>query len=210
MPENALYNLDKVTDDPEFEGFAFVREESLRKKGGRFTWDFDPDDIQTKGRAWTVTRLAPFWSPQPVVGRVQPHNDYPCVNLTIPAFSRRAVDALRDFLEPNGELLPLVSPVGEYYAYNITTVVDILDHERSDIIWFDENHDLALRIRGYECIAEKLAGLSIFRLVEMSSSTFVHQVFVDRVRQHGLQGFDFTRLWPHPLGGERKGVGNQC
>jgi hypothetical protein len=135
MPENALYNLDPITDDPEFAGFRFVREESLRGQG-RLTWDFDPDDVQTKGRAWTVTRMAPTWKPQPVLGRVQPHNDYPCVNLTVPAFNRRAVDALRDFLEPNGELLPLVSSVGEYYAYNITTVVDCLDHERSEIEWF--------------------------------------------------------------------------
>jgi hypothetical protein len=197
MLENALYKLTCITDEPEFEGFAFVREESLRGKG-RLTFDFDPDDIQTKGRAWTVTRLAPIWSPQPVAGRVLPHNDYPCVNFTVPAFSRRAVDALRDFLEPNGELLPLVSSVGEYYAYNVTTVVDILDHERSDIVWFNERRVGALRIRRYECIPKKLTGLSIFRLVEMSSSTFVHQVFVDRVRQHGLQGFDFTRLYPVP------------
>jgi hypothetical protein len=195
MPDNVLYNLDCITDDPEFEGLAFVRGDSLRGNG-RLAFDFGPDDIPTKGRAWTVTPLAPIWSPQPVAGRVKPHNDYPCVNLQIPAFSRRAVDALRDFLEPNGELLPLVSSVGEYYAYNITTVVDILDHARSDIIWYDENHDIALRIRRYECIAEKLTGLSIFRLVEKPASTFVHQVFVDRVRQHGLQGFDFTRLYP--------------
>jgi hypothetical protein len=197
VPENVLYNLDKITDNPEFEGFAFAREESLRNKG-RLTFDFDPDDIPTKGRAWTVTPMAPIWFPQPVVGRVNAHNDYPCVNLRIPAFSRRAVDALRDFLEPNGELLPIISPIGEYYAYNITTVVDILDHEQSDIEWFDEKHDTALEVERYECIPEKLGGLSIFRLVEMCTSTFVHQVFVDRVRQHGLQGFAFTRLWPPP------------
>jgi hypothetical protein len=194
MPENALYKLRTITDDPEFEGFGFVRGESLRGNR-RLAFDFDPDDIQTKGRAWTIIPLAPIWTPQPVEGRVKPHNDFPCVNLTIPAFSRRAVEALRDFLEPNGELLPLVSPLGEYYAYNITTVADVLDHERSEIEWFNERHVSALHISRYECIPEKLAGLSIFRLVEMCSSTFVHQVFVDRVKRHGLQGFDFTRLW---------------
>ena len=202
MPENALYKLNKITDDPEFEGFGFGDAESLRNPGDRLAFDFDPDDIQTKGRAWTVTRMASMWRPQPVLGRVRPHNDYPCVNLTVPALSRRAVDALRDFLEPNGELLPLVFPVGEYYAYNITMVVDVLDHERSEIKWYDEKHDIALRITRYECFPERLVGLSIFRLVEKPSSTFVHQVFVDRVKQHGLQGFHFTRLWPlHAVGG---------
>jgi hypothetical protein len=204
MAENALYKLTCMTRDPEFEGFGFVRGESLRGDG-RLTWDFGPDDVQTKGRAWTITPLAPIWEPQPVAGEVDPGNDYPCVNLTIPAFSRRAVDALRDFLEPNGELLPLVSPVGEYYAYNVTTVADILDHERSDIDWFSTAHQvIALEIRRYECIPERLTGLSIFRIVERPASTFVHQVFVDRVRQHRLNGFDFIRLWPLPPGASWK------
>jgi hypothetical protein len=199
MSENALYELTCMTRDPEFEGFGFVREESIRGK----KWlsdDFQTDDLQTKGRSWTVTRMASIWTPQLVAGRVDPREDYPCVNLTIPAFSRRAVDALRDFLEPNGELLPLVSSVGEYYAYNITTVADILDHEKSDIEWPPANRVIARQIRHYECISEKLAGLSIFRIVEQPHWTLVHQVFVDRVRQHRLNGFDFIRLYPLPDG----------
>lgn len=199
MPENALYLMDPITDDPEFEGFGFDEAAmSFRNPGVPLGFDFDPEDIQTKGRAWTVTRMASIWTPQPVFGQVKSHNDYPCVNLTIPAFSHRAVEALHDLLEPNGELLPLVSSVGEYYAYNVTTVADILDHERSEIEWFNEGRVLALEISRYECLPQKLSGLSIFRIVEMSSSTFVHQVFVDRVREHGLRGFDFTRLYPLP------------
>jgi hypothetical protein len=196
MIENALYKLECVTDDPEFEGFAFIQNESLRGKR-RLTFDFDPDDVQTRGRAWTVTPLASLWHPQRVVGNVRPYNDYPCVNLTVPALSKRAVDALRDMLEPNGELLPLVSSLGEYFAYNVTTVADILDHQRSDLAWFSTGpRAVALHIRHYECIPERLSRLFIFRLVEKPAATFVTQLFVDRVRQHGLQGFHFIRLWP--------------
>src|SRR5262249_39700345 len=150
------YKLDPVTDDPRYEGFAFVREESIRGKviGGQsaMEWDFNPDNMLTEGRAWTVTPLRPYWTPQPVRGRVRAFNDYPCVNLLIPAFSRRAVDALRDFLEPNGELLPLVSSVGEYYAYNITTVADALDEQKSEIEWLDDKHtfDEVFEIHRYE------------------------------------------------------------
>jgi hypothetical protein len=201
MPENVIYNLKPIMGDPKFEGFGFGDAPSLRGKG-RLAFDFDPDNIQTRRREWTITRMAPTWSPQPVFGQVHLDNDYPCVNLTVPAFSRRAVDALRDLLEPNGELLPLASSGGEYYAYNITTVVDILDHQLSDIVWFDEKHDVAIRVRRYECIPEKLTGLSIFRLVELPSSTFVHQVFIDRVGEHKLRGFVFKRLYPLP---NRKG-----
>src|SRR5260370_19682769 len=124
-----LFKLECITTDPTYEGFGFISAQSLRNKA-RLSFDFDPDDIATKGRAWTVTPMGTIWRPQPVEGRVYAFNDYPCVNLTIPAFSRRAVDVLRDLLEPNGELLPLVSSVGEYYAFNTTKVADILDHYR--------------------------------------------------------------------------------
>jgi len=202
VPEIALYKLEPITDNPKFEGFAFVREESVRGKSignqSRLVWDFGPDDIKARGRSWTAPRLAPFWSPQPVIGQVKPFNDYPCVNLTIPAFSRRAVDALSDFLVPNGELLPLVTNVGEYFAYNTTTIADVLDQERTEIRWLSDRHtvDQVFEIDRYECVADRMRGLSIFRLVEMSSRTYVSQVFVDRVNERGLRGFHFIKLWP--------------
>ena len=203
-----LFKLDPMVDDPKFEGFAFERTESLRGKVG-LVQDFVPDDRQTKGRAWTVTPLAPFWTPQPVVGRVRKFNDYPCVNMLIPAFSRRAVDALRDFLEPNGELLPLASSVGEYYAYNITTVADVLDQERSEFQWLDEGRTFKSfsKVVRYECIPEKMEGLSIFRIVEEVITPFVSSAFVDRVMQHELRGFLFTKLWaPADSSGQGEGL----
>jgi hypothetical protein len=200
VTEKAMYKLQTITDNPLFEGFGFVRHESIRGKSirghSRLDWDFLPDDLKTKGRQWCVTRLAPFWTPQAVTGRVRAFNDYPCVNLVIPAFSRRAVDALRDLVEPNGELLPLVSRVGEYYAYNITTVADVLDLKQSEIQWMDNRHIFALSINRYECHGDRMEGLSIFRLVEHGAAAFVTQVFVDRVREHNLRGFHFVKLWP--------------
>ena len=206
MAEYALYKLEKTADNPKYEGFAFVRQGSIRGKVlrgySRPEWDFLPDDTKTEGRAWTVTRMADVWTPQPVIGRVRSFNDYPCVNLIIPAFSRRAVDVLRDLLEPNGELLPLVSNIGEFYAYNTTTVVDILDEKKSKIKWLSPKHtfDQIFQIERYECKADKMEGLSIFRIVERSSSTYVSQIFVDRVREHDLEGFHFIKLWPLPRG----------
>ncbi len=193
---NEVYRLEKNVDDPRYEGFGFDREDSLRGNYG-IDADFMPDDIRTKGRAWTVTRMAHLWTPQPVSGRVRPYNDYPCCNLSIPAFSERAVEALRDMLEPNGELLPLVSSVGTYYAYNITTVADILDHTQSEIKWFNEKRVMAMFINRYEFQPDKLDGLTIFRLVEKPSLTYVTNLFVERVRANRLRGFVFHKLWPH-------------
>jgi hypothetical protein len=199
MNQNGLLELAPITDDPRFEGFAFVREESLRGKRS-LQADFMPDNVLAQGRDWTVTPLIPRWIPQHVSGRVGPFNDYPCISLTIPVFSHRAVDALRDLLEPNGELLPLVSSLGEYYAYNATTVVDIIDHDRSNVQWANEKHVTAFEVLRYECLPEKMNSLSIFRIVEKPSTTYVSQAFVDRVQQHELQGFHFIKLWPLPEG----------
>jgi hypothetical protein len=199
MSKNGLFELAPMMDDPRFEGFGFVRRESLRGKRSLLA-DFMPDNMIAQGRGWTVTPLSSVWTPQPVAGRVRPFNDHPCISLTIPAFSRRAVDGLREFLEPNGELLPLVSTVGEYFAYNIMTVADILDEVKSEIRWLSDKHtfDQVFEIDRYECYAERMAGLSIFRLVQRPSRTFVTQVFVDRVRQQELQGFHFIKVWPLP------------
>lgn len=65
-----------------------------------------------------------------------------------------------------------------------------------------------LDIRRFECLPEKMVGLSIFRLVE-DSNTFVSQLFVDRVEQQGLRGFDFVRLWPLPPGVSWKNRGTE-
>ncbi len=186
---NVLYKLEIFADDPKFEGFAFVDDE---------TFDFMPKDIPTKGRNWTVPRLASQWTPQKVEGRVRPSNDYPCVDMTIPAFSRKAVDALKDMLEANGELLRLESKIGEYYAYNVTTVADVLDRDLSKIKWYSGGSVVANEIKKYVCNSERLKDLSIFRIIEKPSSTFVTQTFVDRVLQCNLQGFNFTKLWTEP------------
>jgi len=198
MPNNALYSLEPITDNPQYEGFGSAETDSTHPLLPRSFVSVDMN--KAEGHCWEVMSVAQTWKPLPVVGRVRVFNDYPCVNLTVPAFSRRAVDALRDFLEPNGELLPLVSPLGEYYAYNVTTVVDILDREASEIVWLDKNRLSAFDIEKYVCIDPLMNGLSIFRIVEQYGFTYVSQAFVDRVYEKGLQGFHFVKLWPLPDG----------
>ncbi len=45
-----------------------------------------------------------------------------------------------------------------------------------------------------------LVGLSIFHLRELPGRIFVTEVFVERVREHGLNGFEFIKAWPMPEG----------
>ena len=120
---------------------------------------------------------------------------------SIPTFSKNAVDALRDFLEPNGEMLPLICKHGEFYAYNVTTVANILDRENSEFDWGSHKKakvkpNLPSDIIFYEFYPDKLNDLSIFRLPERLSDYFVTQRFVDRVYEKNLRGFRFKKVWP--------------
>jgi len=185
MKFETVYKLQRELDDPRFEGFGFKNDESLQGKNSIINDFHDVDHVT--GR---ISRLSATWKPLEVIGRVRDFNDYPCVTLIVPAFSRRAVDALRDFLEPNGELLPLISDVGEYYAYNITTIVDVLDVEHSVI--------KPIHIERYVFDPERLRDHTIFTIPQDHVSGFVTQQFVDRVEAAGLKGFDFVKLWPLP------------
>src|ERR1051326_8884970 len=184
--KTCVYRLERFMDDPRYDGFV----------GGRFFLDSVPQLPDRKG-PWQIKRLAPTWIPPTVTGRVRKFHDYPCVNIVYPAFSDRAVAALRDFLEPNGELLPLVTPEGSYFAYNITTVADVLDLERSKIKWSVKPF-ATFWIDRYEFFQEKLKGLAIFRLPADVSSYYVTEAFVARAREHGLRGMHFQKVWPLP------------
>lgn len=195
--ECPVYRLLPVTDDPIYEGFGFEDNSSIKgDPSGRIAFDFMPENLKSKGRGWAAPRLAHLWSPRKVVGRVRSFNDYPCVNLDIPVFSRRAVDALRHFLVPNGELLALHSEVGEYYVYNTTTVIDALDERRSQIEWIDRDCGVASSIGSFVFRCAALKDASIFRIVQHPSCVYVTQSFVDAAKTASLRGMSFQGTHP--------------
>src|SRR6185369_10250568 len=108
-----------------------------------------------------------------------------------------AVGALSDFLEPNGELLPLDSELGSYYAYNILTVADVLDQAKSQIHWVVPGK-LSTIVDRYEVIPERLDGLTIFLLPYLTDRPLVTDAFVNRVREAGMKGMVFVKVWPLP------------
>jgi len=196
----AIYQLRPVTDNPMFEGFGFHPRDSSFLGRDRISDDFSPDQQRT--RDWVMPLLKNKWRPIRVVGRVAPFNDYPCVGMLTPAFSRRAIDALRDILEPNGEILPLQTSVGDYYIYNLRTKADVVDLSHSKVIFSNEENKMALEIEHFSFHEDKLEELSIFRIVEMPNYEYVTDAFVQRVHEHGLNGFHFVKVWPFPSGVE--------
>lgn len=195
-----VYEFSKLCDVQEYEGFAWEDEFKSVRGQPEATMDFCPEFVDG-GPDREPVRLASLWKPVRVIGNVRAWNDFPSINLDIPAFSRRAVEALRDLLEPNGELLSLISDVGEFFAYNVTTVADALDADRSEVTW---GHDrlYASRIHRYEFDPDRLKGLVIFRLRQKMLDYYVTETFAQRVREHKLQGFDLAKVWPLPPGAD--------
>jgi len=194
--ERKLYRLSRNFNDPAFEGFAFSEKASVLGRDDIYD-DFLPDDCGSKGLDWTTQPLAEMWRPRAVVGRVRNKNDFPSIGW-IPAFSQRAVDTLGDLLEENGELLPLDTNLGNYYAFNTLRKADIVDLDRSEINWGIGNKAeiFPYEIDRLSTSAERLEGLSIFRIPQDIMQIYVTDIFVSRVVDSNLNGFEFAEIWP--------------
>ena len=181
MPEEKVFELLADVDALDYEG--------LHAEGSSMILDTVPRRRTT--REWKVHRVSKSWN-IPSVRGVPGNNDYPCVDLVIPAFSKRAVESLRGFLETNGELLPLKVRQGNFFAYNLTTVADILDEEKSFLKlardgvtatridkWVFKKNDISSRVP------------SVFRIPQRPLDILVTKEFVDRVTSNGLRGFVF-------------------
>lgn len=186
----SLYDLRSYPDHPLFEGFADGEKESLTGTRSVF------ENLYHSPTYDEERRLAPTWKPPRVIGDVPPYNDFPEIMGIYPAFSQRAVDALRTYLEPNGELLPLDSEVGKYYFFNATTISDALDEERSECRFFDAPPRRAVDISSFAFHEEQLRGLAIFRIRQWRQGLIVSEEFVETSRRHELEGLCFLKIWP--------------
>ena len=161
--------------------------------------DFHPDKDEPD---WIPPKLAATWVPQKLIGDVWPENDFPGAGAPAyltPIFSPRAVDGLREFLEFNGELLPVTTPLGTYYAYNLTTLVDAIDPERSDIKYWPGS-DRIHEVSAFVLEEKALKGQTIFRFPQIPVEIFITEPFVRRVEKLKLNGMWITKCWPMPPG----------
>jgi hypothetical protein len=118
--------------------------------------------------------------------------------LAYPVFSERAVEALREFLEPNGELLPLVSSVGKYYLYNCLNIADILDLDRCTNMYWDDDGQHVYDYDRIEVVQTKVTELSVFRIKYLMDPCFVTNVVAQRIMDARLVGFHLLKVWPQP------------
>jgi hypothetical protein len=121
-------------------------------------------------------------------------SDFPWLGSHALVFSSNAVDALRDILEPNGELLPLnVEGGSTLFAFN-SKVIDALD-ETNSLIKRIPGTNKIMQIKKPVFIESKIQGLDIFRLPHRASVTYVSEHFVKRVKAAGLKGLTFTKVY---------------
>lgn len=195
--ESAVYRLSS-SPDPRFNCLTYRAAESLLGNESPIE-DWGPE-FASDGR-WLPRPLAKVWTPQPVGGNVAGFVDYPTLELTIPAFSPRAVEALRPHLEDAGELLEVRHKNGPYFALNVTAISDAMMIRKSDIKWFPNLRNVrANDITRFEFTKSKLGGLSLFKLKQTPRFKLVSEEFKRRVEAACLNGFNFTKVWPLPPG----------
>lgn len=137
------------------------------------------------------------YSVSPIVGELEGQTevgDFSELYGVVPVFSARAVERLRTLLEESGELLPLRSSSGAYFAYNVTRIVDALDIERTKAVWLAPGR--ILDVAEYAFIPERLCGASIFKLPQqLSGPVFVTDHFIESLGRAGITGFAPKFLW---------------
>ncbi len=125
-------------------------------------------------------------------------SDSPFFSTACLVFRRSAVDALRDILDANGELLPLDDEEGvELFAYNAKQL-DALDHAQSK--GFMRNEEGRLRVPYVHVFFPSIvANADIFRTKGHGGSTYVSHRFLQRWKKAKLKGLDFILAWDSEL-----------
>lgn len=104
------------------------------------------------------------------------------------------MDALRDILAVNSELLPLSTDDGvELYVLNARSI-DALDEANSLLMRFPGTNRI-MHIQRVAFVASRIEGVDVFRLPHRASSTYVSERFVERVMATGLRGLVFNEVW---------------
>ena len=112
-------------------------------------------------------------------------------------FSRRAADALRELLEPCCRRVPVSCKTHDLIAYQFQAVEDVLDAAKTDAWWNDyRTREYTTSINRYSFFTDKLGKAALFT-VPQNSQLLALQAVVDVVRQHGLNGFVFRKVWPY-------------
>lgn len=163
-----------------FDQFMLVNEND-----GDFLLNFDGSSKKKEWYPIKVKRIKP---------KVRPNlGDTPC--FYIMTLSEKAVELLRPLMDETVEVLELDFEE-KYYAINVTTVLDVIDYEKSKYKTFKSSG----RIMRFEKYVFRdiptLRKYNIFKIPdETNSAPFVSERFKKLVEDSGLEGFKFELVW---------------
>jgi len=125
------------------------------------------------------------------------YSDFPWHGEHVLILRSRALELLRPDLEPYGEFLPLRADE-TVSLFNVTTVVDALDEERSQIVRFDDGGVLTIEKHVFR--PDAIGDAQIFKLPERHdgvrvSSIYLQETIVRRIGELGLKGVAFDMVW---------------
>ena len=119
--------------------------------------------------------------------------DLPRYELAMPVLSDRAREAIGEQLAPHGEFLELQTTDGErYWLFNVLRFVDALDEPASEILRFDDGGLMDIPTPVF--VAERLEGLLLFGIPQISLQVYATDEFVELVEQAGLTGVEPSRV----------------
>lgn len=162
---------------------------------GTLDEDFNGDKTKL---SWQPRTFASHWTPRRVVGAIRSYVDLSKISLVHPVYSERAISVLRDLLEPNGELLPIITDAGTYFVFNVLKISNALDRNLSQIPFPppSSNKETANGIDFHVFNSDELTGHAIFRVREWPSPVYVTDEYKKRVEAASLNGFCFNKVWP--------------
>lgn len=154
---------------------------------------FSSFDGSPRTTTWTPIRME-------FVKEDQGHNllpaEMPWFRHNAPVMKEKAIETLGAVLAKDGELLPLTCDETDLWVFNMTTVLDALDLERSDLVKFSSGR--IMKVKSYVFRADRLSHVSAFMIPQISS-LFVTDDVVARATK--LTGVGFRSLWEGAVDG---------
>lgn len=161
-------------------------------------WIFPVDDAHFETFLAMDGRAIQDWAPQVMrmveaeQGAEEPsYSDFPWLGEHAPILKKPAVDALAPVLTQYGQLLPLKGE--NVWLFNVTTVLDALDREKSAIVYFDDGDILDIERHVFK--KDIIGAAELFKLPMRASAVYVTGRFVEQVRGSGLRGVSFDPVW---------------
>lgn len=99
-------------------------------------------------------------------------------------------------IENSAEILPLNFKEGNFFAINVTSILDVINYGESKFVRF-KCSDKILAFQKYAFnLCDELISNNIFKIVdEPKRRAFVSESFVNTAVENDLKGFDFRLVW---------------